>query len=90
LRSATSYDYQFVALYAGSYEYDNENKTFNESYYHLVSTARTKAGTPAPPEDVRLERDAESWYLRWTKPANNGGLPLTFYAIDFRLVFRLD
>lgn len=89
MRSATSYDYQFVAFYAGSYEYDSENKTFNEYYYHLISSARTKAGAPSSPQDVSLERDSESWYLRWKKPADTGGLPLTFYAIDFRLVIEI-
>jgi hypothetical protein len=42
LRSATSYDYQFVAYYAGSYDYDMENKTFGDYYYHQVLSSRTK------------------------------------------------
>ncbi|KAI6223763.1 Tyrosine-protein kinase receptor [Aphelenchoides fujianensis] len=84
IRSATSYDFQFVALYSGNYEYDHEPKSFSEYYYQVPQQARTKAGAPDPPENVSLEEDMLGWYLKWTKPADNGGLPLTFYAIDFR------
>ena len=106
LRSATSYDFQFVACFGGAYEYERATSTFSECYYQQPQQARTKgesardllgaaargvrvrfaraAGAPAPPENVSLGHDAESWYVKWRKPADNGGLPLTLYAIDFR------
>ncbi|KAI6186999.1 Receptor protein-tyrosine kinase [Aphelenchoides besseyi] len=84
LRSATNYDFQFVAFYSGNYEYDRESKIYGEYYFQQAQQARTKAGAPDPPEDVTLQQDALGWYLKWKKPMDNGGLPLTFYAIDFR------
>ena len=42
LRSATSYDFQFVACYTGLFEYEKTEVAYNDSFYQQPQQGRTK------------------------------------------------
>ena len=79
LKSATSYDYRFVDEYSGEYAYDSATFPFQQT-----QQARTKAGVPSAPLDVKVLRDSDGWILKWAQPASDEGEPIQSYAVDYR------
>uniref|UniRef100_F1KQA4 receptor protein-tyrosine kinase n=1 Tax=Ascaris suum TaxID=6253 RepID=F1KQA4_ASCSU len=84
LRSATSYDYRFVAEYSQSYHYGNRMYPFVETYYQSAQQIKTKPGTPSAPASVLLVHENDQWIVRWQKPLNDGGSPIMSYALEYR------
>ncbi|VDK61397.1 unnamed protein product [Onchocerca ochengi] len=84
LHSATTYDYRFAAEYADSYRYANYDYFYNETFLQVSQQFRTKPGTPSAPASVRLVQEYDEWIVRWEKPLNDGGSPITSYALEFR------
>ncbi|CAG9539972.1 unnamed protein product [Cercopithifilaria johnstoni] len=84
LHSATTYDYRFAAEYADSYRYANYDYSYNEIFLQISQQFRTKPGTPSAPASIRLVQEYNEWIVRWEKPLNDGGSPITSYALEFR------
>ncbi|KAM3717158.1 Protein roller-3 [Dirofilaria immitis] len=84
LHSATTYDYRFAAEYADSYRYANHDYSYNETFLQVSQQFRTKPGTPSAPASIRLVQEYDEWIVRWEKPLNDGGSPITSYALEFR------
>ncbi|VBB28688.1 unnamed protein product, partial [Acanthocheilonema viteae] len=84
LHSATAYDYRFAAEYADSYRYANYDYSYNETFLQISQQFRTKPGTPSAPASIRLVQEYNEWIVRWEKPSNDGGSPITSYALEFR------
>uniref|UniRef100_A0A0R3RW81 Receptor protein-tyrosine kinase n=1 Tax=Elaeophora elaphi TaxID=1147741 RepID=A0A0R3RW81_9BILA len=84
LHSATTYDYRFAAEYVDSYRYANYDYSYNETFLQISQQFRTKSGTPSAPASIRLVQEHNEWIVRWEKPLNDGGSPITSYALEFR------
>ncbi|CAD5223843.1 unnamed protein product [Bursaphelenchus okinawaensis] len=84
LRSCTTYDYRFVAEYSDKFDYDGIERQFTERFYQQSQQARTKPGTPSAPLDMSISPVRDGFVLKWNPPENDGGSPITRYALDFR------
>ncbi|EJD76761.1 TK protein kinase [Loa loa] len=84
LHSATTYDYRFAAEYVDSYRYANHDYSYNETFLQVSQQFRTKPGTPSAPASIHLVQEYNEWIVRWEKPLNDGGSPITSYALEFR------
>ncbi|CAD5231210.1 unnamed protein product [Bursaphelenchus xylophilus] len=84
LRSCTTYDYRFVAEYSDKFDYDGIERQFSERFYQQSQQARTKPGTPSPPLDISITQVKDGFLLKWNPPEDDGGSPITRYALDFR------
>ncbi|CAJ0586116.1 unnamed protein product, partial [Mesorhabditis spiculigera] len=84
LLSATSYDYRFVAVYKGGFDFDSKHYDYTEDYFQGIQQARTKAGTPTEPQLVAVRQNPDGWVVEWQPPNSDGGSIITSYALEMR------
>uniref|UniRef100_A0A914UPF6 Fibronectin type-III domain-containing protein n=1 Tax=Plectus sambesii TaxID=2011161 RepID=A0A914UPF6_9BILA len=84
LRSATTYDYRYNAIYENELKNDDTSYSISQVYNKAPLQMRTIAGIPSAPQNVRSYADAEGWLVKWQAPANDGGESILSFVIDYR------
>lgn len=69
--------------------YDFKTLSSNSYKYLLCINFLYNLVEPGKPNDIEVvDWDKDHADLKWTKPENDGGAPITGYVIEYKVIFR--